>query len=190
MRSIGEQAGAEKVSKTPTFLIKQLQEHVENDRGVKEGKPYYANVHCDLTWVFVPENTDRQMFYHACEVCKKKVMPDGAGFSCESCNRTFKKSVPTYNFSIKVSDCSGSISIGCFGEIGETVLGINCQQFFAIHEDAHAVKELTLNRLHENPMTLVIRAKADFNAGEQVVRYTAVRAVEHSYQNANENLLK
>ena len=65
MRSIGEQAGAEKVSKTPTFLIKQLQEHVENDRGVKEGKPYYANVHCDLTWVFVPESTDRQMFYHA-----------------------------------------------------------------------------------------------------------------------------
>ena len=98
MRSIGEPAVGEKNSKTPTFLIKQLQEHVENDSEVMRGKPLYANVHCDLTWVFVPENTDRQMFYQACESCKKKVMPDSAGFSCESCDRVFKKAVPTYNF--------------------------------------------------------------------------------------------
>ncbi len=59
-----------------------------------------------------------------------------------------------------------------------------------MHEDAHAVKELTMNRLHEKPMSLVIRAKIDSNGGEQVVRYTAVRAFEHSYKNASANLLK
>ena len=91
------------------------------------------------------------MFYLACEVCKKKVMKDvsGSGYNCESCMRTFENCVPTYNFSIRVSDCSGSLTVGCFGEIGETILGINAQQFFAMHEDIFAVKDLTMNRLHQ-----------------------------------------
>ena len=89
------------------------------------GKPYYCNLNCDLSWVFVPENADRQMFYLACEVCKKKVIQTGTNYHCESCSRSFENMVPTYNFSIRVSDCSGTLMVSCFGEIGETILGIN-----------------------------------------------------------------
>jgi len=156
------------------------------------GKPFYANVNCDLSWIFVPENPDRHMYYLACERCKKKVMEDPAGYSCESCSQVFEKAVPTYNFTVRISDCSGSLTMSCFGEIGETILGINCQQFFAMHEDTYAVKDLTMNRLYDNPLTLVIRAKVDPNGYSEdgpCIRYTAVRSAEHSFQNANANLL-
>ena len=135
------------------------------------------------------------MFYLACEVCKKKVIKDstGVGYNCESCMRTSEEYVPTYNFSIKVSDCSGQIMVGCFGEVGETVLGINAREFLQMHEDTNAVKDLTMNRLHETPMLLVVRAKVDlergFSENGPSVRYQAIRVGKHSFADANENLL-
>jgi len=75
--------------------------------------------------VFVPEGGDRQMFYMACEQCKKKVMQVETGFHCENCMRTFASAVPTYNFSVRVSDCSGTIIVSCFGDIGDKILGMS-----------------------------------------------------------------
>ena len=97
--------------------------------------------------------------------------------------------MPTYNFSIRVSDCSGSLTVSCFGEIGQTILGINARKFFEMHEDIAAVKDLTMNQLHQNQLCLVVRAKASMHDGNDSVRYTAVRATKHSYKQANESLL-
>jgi len=89
MRSLGEQngEGQRRASKTPTLLIAQLEKHVREDSEVQGGKQFYCNLNCDLSWVFVPENPDRQMFYQACEVCKKKVYKadSGTGYNCEAC---------------------------------------------------------------------------------------------------------
>lgn len=66
MRSLGENQageGGKRVSKTPTLLIAQLEKHVQEDDEVRGGKPFYCNLNADLSWVFVPENTERQMFY-------------------------------------------------------------------------------------------------------------------------------
>lgn len=105
-----------------------MKDHAEKDADVQNGKPFYCNINCDLSWVFVPENTDRQMFYMACESCKKKVIQvDRGNYQCETCQRFYESAVPTYNFSIRVSDCSGSLMLGCFGEIGETILGMNAR---------------------------------------------------------------
>lgn len=144
----GGDAGERKASKTPTLLIKQLQELVQADSDVMGGKPFYANVNCDLTWVFVPEDSDRQMFYLACEQCKKKVMQDPAGYHCENCHKLYKDAVPTFNFTVRISDCSGTLTLSCFGDIGQSILGITAKEFFAMHEDVHAVKELAMNKLN------------------------------------------
>lgn len=62
---------------------------------------------------------------------------------------------------------------------------MNAREFFAKHEDTQYVKDLTMNRLHEQPMTMVVRAKVDTerysNDGSPNVRYTAVRAAKHSF---------
>ena len=105
-------------------------------------------MNCDLSWVFVPESPDRQMFYLACETDKKKLFPTGDGKFCDANNRVYDTAIPTYNFSFRVSDCSGSLVLSCFGEIGETILGMNATEFQAMHEDAAAVKDLTMNQLH------------------------------------------
>lgn len=102
MRSLGDQgngeAGSKRTSNTPTLLIAQLQKMVEEDSDIQGGKPFYCNLNCDLSWIFVPEGGDRQMFYLACEACKKKVIPEAAGYRCENCDKNFEKANPTYNF--------------------------------------------------------------------------------------------
>lgn len=62
MRPLGELPGADgqkKKSSTPTLLIAQLKELAQSDGEIMGGKPFYCNLNCDLSWVFVPENTDR-----------------------------------------------------------------------------------------------------------------------------------
>ena len=62
MRSLGEQPsgdGQRQASKTPTLLIAQIEDRVNNDADIRGGKPLYCNLHCNLSWVFVPENADR-----------------------------------------------------------------------------------------------------------------------------------
>ena len=134
------------------------------------------------------------MFYMACEYTKKKVMREDSGrYWCTSCNKYYESAIPIYNFSIRVSDCSGSIILSCFGEIGDSILGMNAREFYRIHEDTAAVKDLTMNLLNQRQMQLVVRGKVDEsrNGGfdAPTVRYTAVRAAQHTFKSANESLL-
>ena len=148
-------------------------------------------LNCDLSWIYVPEpDTDKKMFYLAAEDTKKKVIqtPQG-GYFCESSQRMYESAVPIYNFSVRISDCSGSLSMQCFGDVGEAMLGISSKDFLAMHEDHQAVKNLTMDRLHQTKMNICVRAKVDFGPNGQLVKYSAVRTGEHSYANHNQHLL-
>lgn len=104
------------------------------------GKAVYFNINCEVAKIFTPESAERQMFYLACPACKKKVIDDGCGYRCENCQRTHQDAVPTYNFSIVIQDNTGSQLINCLGDVGETILGMKCCDFYTIHEDLDQVK--------------------------------------------------
>ena len=70
------------------------------------------------------------MYYLACQVCKRKVFQVGEQFRCENCDKFFNDVVPTFNFRIMVSDCSDTINISCFGESGESILGMTGAKFY------------------------------------------------------------
>lgn len=61
----------------------------------------------------------RTPFYMACPECKKKVLEEANGFRCENCTKFYQNANPTYNFSARVSDYSGSIVASFLGEVGE-----------------------------------------------------------------------
>ena len=106
-------------SRTPTLLIEELVQFCASDQEVQEGKPFYAHLNCEIAYIFTPRDLDRPMFYLACPTCKKKVIDDGNGYRCENCNKSYQDAIPTYNFSFKVQDCSGSATLQCLGDSGE-----------------------------------------------------------------------
>ena len=58
------------------MLIGELESYCLQNREIQEGKALYFTLHCDISYIFVPDSLDRQMFYLACPSCKKKVIED------------------------------------------------------------------------------------------------------------------
>jgi len=83
------------------------------DQDLQSGaKSAYFTVNCFIQWVFTNENSpDRQMFYMGCKACKKKVFDVEDGYRCEKCNKNYDEAVPTYNFTVKVTDNTDSIQL-------------------------------------------------------------------------------
>ena len=84
-----------------------------SDEAIANGREVgYYTVNCFCSYIFIPEDhTERQLFYLACTSCKKRVTDCRTGYKCERCDRTFGDAVPTYNFSVKVSDLTCTISL-------------------------------------------------------------------------------
>ena len=102
---------ANKGSKNPT-LIKELVSYAEADPEVQNGKPFYCQLLCEVTWIYVPlDQFEKPMFYLACQICKRKVVDNGNRYECAFCDKTSESAIPTYNFQVLVSDCSGSIRL-------------------------------------------------------------------------------
>ena len=55
------------------LLLEEMEKFVSQDTGVLSGKAFFCTVICELTWVFIPDTIEKQMFYLACQICKKKV---------------------------------------------------------------------------------------------------------------------
>ena len=186
-------------SNTPTLLIQEIESFTANYQEWNNNKPLYFLLNCELSWIFVPETLDRKMFYLACPKCKKKVVDDGRGYRCESCNKIHEEAVATYNFSLKVQDCSGNFAIQCLGDVGENIIGMKCSEFYNLSEDLELVKALVQDLLQaRQKMLIVLQAKIDSNPNAQSqeenggprIRYTAVRAQPYSFSDDNQNLLK
>ena len=95
------------------MTLQEMQNMLETseDQELQSGtKSAYFTVNCWLQWVFTNENSpDRQMFYMACKVCKKKVYNEADSFRCERCDKNHSEAVPTYNFTVRVTDHTDSI---------------------------------------------------------------------------------
>lgn len=100
------------------------------------------------------------MFYLACQTCRKKVTDEGSGYFCMGCNKTYENCNPTYNFSMKISDMSGGVTMGCLGETGEEILGMKCKDFFEIKDNLETIKNLRSAACFKN-FNMTIRAKKD-----------------------------
>ena len=77
------------------------------------------------------------MFYLACPDCRRKVIDDGTGYRCESCDKSFNDCQPTYMLSAKISDFSSSIYISFCRELGDTIMGGMTAREFKDFKETH-----------------------------------------------------
>jgi replication factor A1 len=193
MESLGGETQAAR-PKDAAVTIDQMAAMVEADQDIQSGqRAGYYNVNCFLTWFYIDETGQRQLFYLACQQCKKKVTQENEGYWCINCNRQYESAVPTYNFQMKVADMSQSIGVSVLGEMGEDIMGKPAKEFYEMKDDVEAIKNLRSERsfVHFN---MTIRAKKDMGASysqemADSVRYQCIRVTPHSFVEENKNLL-
>lgn len=119
-------------------------------------------------------------------------MEEANGFWCQNCNRQYENAVPTFNFSMRVSDMSSTLTVGCLGEMGEDLLGMSAKDFYEIRSNIDEIKEVRTRQVFKN-FSLTIRAKKDSMSNSQDesgIRYSVIRVNPHSFQKANASLLQ
>lgn len=73
---------------------------------------------------------DDKMIYKSCPVCRKKIRDEPAGYFCEQCDKIYPTMIPTYMFTAKISDLSGSIYVQFLTELGEPLMnGMPAKEF-------------------------------------------------------------
>lgn len=121
------------------------------------------------------------------------MIDESGGYRCENCQRNYEEAVPTYNFSIKISDASGAMTASILGEMGDHIMEMPCKQFYDIHQDLEALKNLRSSQCFKH-FNVTLRAKADSRMGssqdDSGIRYTVIRVTPHSFQKENTELLK
>ena len=78
----------------------------------------------------------------ACPDCKKKVVEEHNGYRCESCAKLHQKANPTYNFSARISDYSGTAIASFLGDIGDEIMGISASEFKTLKEKTGNSEEI------------------------------------------------
>ena len=196
MKALSAMSGSGSAPEAGIYTLGEMVEAATIDPELQSGeKAGYYTVNCYCSWVFVPENAERQLFYLACPSCKKKVVDDEESFRCERCQKSYDAAVPTYNFTVKVSDLSATISLQCLGEVGQAFIGIACNDLYHIREDPEQIKA-HVNGTILKQMQLVIRARMDTSefasqsAEGSSFRYTLVRAAPFEFKTEADELLK
>ena len=73
LRSLTQVSGMSAMAKP--LLIAELVDFVETNPDIRQGKPFYCKLMCELTWLYVPlDEFERPMFYFACQACRRKVV--------------------------------------------------------------------------------------------------------------------
>ena len=134
------------------------------------------------------------MYYLACPANKKKMTEESEGrYFCESDGKYYDTADHTYNFSIKISDFTGTVPVSIFGADGQAFTGMTATEFSKIKDIEEIKAQANTNTMTRN-YSLVIRAKVNEFAAQKgdgpEIRYTVVRTKPHNMQAENQELLK
>lgn len=82
--------------------------------------------------------SDRPLFYESCPECKKKVTPNdhSNGFYCERCQKAFERCKYHYNFTLRLSDFSGTIYGQVMGDNpGDSLMEMSAEDLKQVQDE-------------------------------------------------------
>ncbi|KAL0946802.1 hypothetical protein HGRIS_012973 [Hohenbuehelia grisea] len=122
--------------------------------------------------------------YPACptERCNKKVIQDGDGWRCESCNQTYPNPEHRYIISFAVADWSGQAWLQGFNDVGLTVFGKTANELVAIRERDESAYTALMQKATCQTYNFACRAKQDTYNDQTRVRYGITRILPLDYK--------
>ena len=126
-------------------------ENIPND-------PNYKGMYCLVSGTIITIQHEKGFSYNGCKKCKKKVGEDG----CSACKEA--RTVPFYNFNMKISDGSESIWIHIFGEQGDQIIGKPAVELVQIQAHDSETFKKVMDKPKGNVNCFIIIAIDEHNA--------------------------
>lgn len=137
-------------------------------------------------------HSDRN-FYAGCpeKSCKKKVGPDSYNTQCNYCNKQINKPVYYYTLNLRVKDCSGEQYVDVFGDLGNKLLKIPCEEYRELVTNNDLVR---LNQISENvefkTFLLVGKPKMNIYNGNNKKKFNVFKVEPVDTNNENKRMTK
>lgn len=114
---------------------------------------------------------DRDVWYHACTSCSKKVTEaaGAGGWVCEKCNVTLQKCAYRYILRVVACDHTGSFWLNAFNEQGEAIMGISAAQLAEFKQAGDEKYEKCFESALFKEFSMKCRAKEDSYQGAERV---------------------
>jgi replication factor A1 len=140
---------AESTLNGPTHTIREVLSYLDNskDKETNQEKTPVSKIKATICTITHSEKN----FYPGCpdKTCKKKLYyQDEAGnWKCNTCHKTTSKPFYYYRFSVRIKDYSGEHWLDIFGDFGNKLFKISCEEYkdliFGKNEDK--LNEITNN---------------------------------------------
>ncbi len=114
---------------------------------------------------------DRDVWYHACTTCNKKVTEaaGAGGWVCEKCNATLTKCAYRYILRVVACDHTGSFWLNAFNEQGEAIMGVPASQLAEYKSAGDDKYEKCFENALFKEFSMKCRAKEDSYQGNDRV---------------------
>jgi replication factor A1 len=114
---------------------------------------------------------DRDVWYHACTTCNKKVVEaaGAGGWVCEKCNSTMQKCAYRYILRVVACDHTGSQWLNAFNDQGEAIMGISAAQLAELKASGDDKYEKAFESALFKELSMKCRAKEDSYQGNERV---------------------
>jgi replication factor A1 len=114
---------------------------------------------------------DRDVWYHACTTCNKKVTEaaGAGGWVCEKCNVTLQKCAYRYILRVTACDHTGSYWLNAFNEQGEHIMGVTAAQLAEYKNTGDEKYEKSFEQALFKEFSMKCRAKEDTYQGNERV---------------------
>ena len=121
---------------------------------------------------------DERNYYAGCSECKKKVTEDTYGYICPSeiCGKKMEKPTYYYSFSMRIKDQTCEFWVDFFGNLGEKILKMNCNEYreLLIEGDQDKLSNFT-NQIESQQLFFIIKPKLQTFNNQQKKRLSAYR---------------
>ena len=121
---------------------------------------------------------EEKNYYSGCPECKKKVIEDTYGYACssDSCGKKMEKPAYIFCFSIRVQDYTSEYWLDVFGNSGEKILKMNCEDYKNLIAESDQVKlNNVINEVEHRQMYFYVKPKVTTYNNQQKKRLSVFR---------------
>ncbi|CAD8057033.1 unnamed protein product [Paramecium primaurelia] len=165
------------------FALSYIEQIKKDFEGIRDNKLVkFYEIKAFITNIFT-----KQLYYEACENCKRKIIyiQQKKQYNCQNCNINYDKPCYKYMFNAKIADTTGNLIAIVPNDQGQQILQISCEEF---QKRSQIEKDDYIKRANFQQQRFLIVAKIETYNDENRPKFYITSIIQDDVNSDNEEL--